>query len=396
MKIVLIAPTYLPALRANTIQVMKMAQAMVSLGHDLRVLVPLGDVEHDQLTWDDLAHHYGLRWRFEIEWLPTDHRLRSYDYGLKSVNRAQKLGADLIYTRLPQSAALASLMGIPSIYEIHDLPQGRMGPWMLMRFLKGRGARALVVITAALRDAVTERYGKLLNNRKESPLPIIVEPDGVDLARYQNIPTPQQARKALSFSLSLQSSSFVAGYTGHLYPGRGSDLILDIAGQLPGINFMLVGGETADVSRVRQKIKNLGLKNITLTGFIPNADLPQYQAACDILLMPYQRRVTASSGGDIARYLSPMKLFEYMACGRAIISSDLPVLQEILNDENAVLLPPDDLTSWVTAIQDLRTNSDIRAQRATQAQQDAQQYSWNARAHKIITVIQDDSQIANH
>ena len=396
MKIVLIAPTYLPALRANTIQVMKMAQAMVSLGHDLRVLVPLGDVEHDQLTWDDLAHHYGLRWRFEIEWLPTDHRLRSYDYGLKSVNRAQKLGADLIYTRLPQSAALASLMGIPSIYEIHDFPQGRMAPWMLRRFLKGSGARALVVITAALRDAVAERYGRLLNNRKVPHFPIIVEPDGVDLARYQRIPTPQQARKSMFFSLSLPSSSFLAGYTGHLYPGRGSDLILDIAGHLPNINFMLVGGETADVSCVRQKIKNLGLKNITLTGFIPNAEIPKYQAACDILLMPYQRRVAASSGGDIARYLSPMKLFEYMACGRAIISSDLLVLKEILNHENAVLLPPDDLTAWVTAIQDLSANPEKRAQLAAQAQKDAQQYSWKVRAQKIISAIQDDSQIANH
>lgn len=396
MKIALIAPTYLPALRANTIQVMKMAQALVSLGHDIRILVPQGDFEHHQLTWDDIAHHYGLCHRFEIEWLPTEPRLRSYDYGLKSVNRARKFGADLIYTRLPQSAALASLMGIPSIFEIHDLPQGRIGPWMLMRFLKGGGGRALVVITAALRDAVDERYGRLLNNRKESPLPIIVEPDGVDLARYRNIPTPQQARKSLSFSLSLQSSSFIAGYTGHLYPGRGSDLILDIAGQLPSINFMLAGGETADVSRVRQKIKNLGLKNITLTGFIPNAELPQYQAACDILLMPYQRRVAASSGGDIARYLSPMKLFEYMACGRAIISSDLPVLKEILNYENAFLLPPDDLTAWVTTIQDLSVNPEKCAQRAAQAQKDAQQYSWKVRAQKIISAIQDDPQIANH
>jgi len=105
--------------------------------------------------------------------------------------------------------------------------------------------------------------------------------------------------------------------------------------------------------------------------------------------------VAASSGGDIAKYLSPMKLFEYMACGRAIISSDLPVLREILNDENAVLLPPDDLTTWVTAIRDLSTNPEQRARLAAQAQQDVIQYSWRARAQNILSTIQADSQITN-
>ena len=129
MKIVLIAPTYLPAIRANTIQVMKMAQAIASLGHDLTVLVPQVEVESRQFSWDDLMHQYGLRSEFKIEWLPTNRKMRSYDFGLKSVRRSRELGAELIYTRLPQSAVFASRLGIPTIYEIHDLPKGKMGPW---------------------------------------------------------------------------------------------------------------------------------------------------------------------------------------------------------------------------------------------------------------------------
>jgi glycosyltransferase involved in cell wall biosynthesis len=121
-----------------------------------------------------------------------------------------------------------------------------------------------------------------------------------------------------------------------------------------------------------------------LTGFIPNADLPRYQAACDILLMPYQYKVTASSGGDIAKFLSPMKLFEYLACGRAILSSDLPVLQEVLNVKNAVLLPSDDVKSWVAAIRDLRVNPEKRIALARQARADAQRYSWEVRAEQIL------------
>ena len=392
MKIVLIAPTYLPALRANTIQVMKMAQAIATLGHNLTVLVPQVGGEGRQFSWDDLIHQYGLSSQFKIEWLSTHPRMRSYDFGLKSVSRSRELGAELIYTRLPQSAAFSSRLGIPTIHEIHDLPKGRMGPLMLRCFLKGNGARALVVITSALRNAIEDKYGNLLSDRKGYSIPLIVEPDGVDLARYQNIPTPQQARHSLSKYLPLLPSSFLAGYTGNFYPGRGSDMILFIANQLPNVHFLLVGGETTDVNRVRQKVDTLGLKNITLTGFIPNAEIGQYQAACDVLLMPYQHKIAASSGGDIAKYLSPMKLFEYMACGRPIISSDLPVLKEILNQENAILLPPDDLTAWVSAIKELRMNPDEGAKLAAQAQQDVQKYAWEARAQKIISTVHGDLQ----
>ena len=101
-------------------------------------------------------------------------------------------------------------------------------------------------------------------------------------------------------------------------------------------------------------------------------------------MMPYQHKVAASSGGDISRYLSPMKLFEYMACGRAILSSNLQVLKEVLNPQNAVLLPPDDVDAWTGEIQNLRSNHDRLEQLAIQAKKDAAQYTWKARAERIL------------
>jgi glycosyltransferase involved in cell wall biosynthesis len=382
VKIALIAPTYLPARRANTIQVMKMAQALTMLGHDVRVLVPRRDQANQQPAWDELAHHYGLQRQFQVEWLSTQAQLRSYDYGLVSIRYAHRWGADLIYTRLPQAAALASLVGMPVVYEIHDQPQGTLGPWLLARFLKGRGARALVVITAALRDALTSRFSP------PKYLPLVVVPDAVDLVRYQNLPSPPEARQSLDSAFCIPNSAFVAGYTGHLYPGRGSNLILEIAAQLPDVKFLLVGGEPTDVEPLRVKSQSLNLGNLALTGFVPNAELPVYQAACDLLLMPYQRHVSASSGGDIANYLSPMKLFEYLACGRVILSSDLPVLREVLNLKNAVLLPPSDVSAWVAAIRNLQNDPKKRTLLADQAKNDAQQYSWEARAQKILSAIE--------
>jgi glycosyltransferase involved in cell wall biosynthesis len=241
----------------------------------------------------------------------------------------------------------------------------------------------LVVITAALKDALASQFSL------PDPLPLIIAPDGVDLARYENLPSPAEARQSLSSIIDIPNSAFVAGYTGHLYPGRGTALIFELAARLPDVVFLLVGGEPPHVANLRKQAQSRGLENILLTGFVPNAELSLYQAACDMLLMPYQQQVAASSGGDIARYLSPMKLFEYLASGRVILSSDLPVLQEVLNAENAILLPPDNPDAWVAAIQNLRHHPEKHTQLAIQAKRDAQKFSWENRAQKILSAIKN-------
>lgn len=381
MKILLVAPTYLPSRRANTVQVMKMAQAIQSLGHVVRVLVP--DVgQGSPSNPEALIHHYGLQQPLDIHWLPVYSGFRGYDYGFKAVCHFRRWGAQLLYTRLPQAAAFASSLGIPTVFEAHDLPGGLLGSWLYLRFLRGVGARRLVVITQALREAISTQIAPL-----QDDLFTVVAPDGVDLSRYENLPSPLEARHILVEQglTSLPEQTFTAGYTGHFYPGRGVNLILEIASRLPEISFLLVGGEPQAVQALKSEVLQCELKNIFLTGFVANTNLPMYQAACDALLMPYQRKVAASSGGDIAPYLSPMKLFEYMACGRVILSSDLPVLREVLNDRNALLLPPSEVGAWVHALEDVK--ADLPRQRALQAQarEDSRLYSWEARAAKIFT-----------
>jgi glycosyltransferase involved in cell wall biosynthesis len=380
MKIAVVAPTSLPARRANTVQVMKMTQALAEIGHQVRLAVP-GEPPASQ-AWPILAHHYGLGREFPVEWLPAHPRLRSYDFGVRAVRWARRWKADLLFTRHPQTAALGSLLGIPTLLEVHDLPKGRFGPILLRRFLAGRGARRLALITHALAQDLRTRY----------PIPeaadfIRIAPDGVDLDRFAGLPDPRPARQALSrkgLSLPVSPESFIAGYTGHLYQGRGTELLLDLAARLPEMTFLCVGGEPDDVIRVHDWISALGLANVVLTGFVPNAELPTYQAACDVLLAPYQRRVAASSGGDIARYLSPLKVFEYLACGRAILCSDLPVLREVLHDGNALLLPPEDAGAWMAALEGLRRDPARRAALGAQARQDVTQYTWQARAARVL------------
>ncbi len=377
MKIAIAAPTHLPARRANTLQVMKMAQAMAALGHTVRLAIP-GRLS-EPVAWEALAAQYGLSRQFPVDWLPARRLLRSYDYGLHTLLWARQWNADLLYTRLPQAAAAAAQWGMPVILEAHDMPHAGMGGWLFRKYLRGRGARRLVVITHALADDLANRFGSLAG----APF-TLVAPDGVDLERYTDLPAPEQAR----LMLPAFQSGFTAGYTGHLYPGRGAEIILEMAAAVPDMNFLLVGGEPGDVERLRSTTQAKNLSNVYLVDFVPNAELPRWQAACDVLLMPYQPHVSASSGGDIGRYLSPMKLFEYLACGRAILSSDLPVLREVLNDENALLLSPQDISAWVHALQALRADPERRAALGSRARQDAVRYTWEARAAAILSGLE--------
>ena len=164
---------------------MKMSQAFVLLGHEVQLLVPGISASSDPASspeWAVLAHQYGLKVEFPVEWLPVRANLRRYDFGYLAVRRARRWGAGLLYTRLPQAAAFASTLGMGTICEVHDLPQGTLGPKLLGRFLKGSGARKLVVITRALAEDLAGKLGRL----PEFPFTMI-EPDGVDLERYQNL-----------------------------------------------------------------------------------------------------------------------------------------------------------------------------------------------------------------
>lgn len=381
MKIVVVAPTRIPARRANSIQVMKMTQAFCQLGHEVRLLAPQRGDQPSATPWNELANHYGLHCEFPLVWLGVNSSLRSYDYGIRAVLWASRWGAELIYTRLPQAAVAASMSGTRTIFEVHDYPQGTMGPVLFSRFLKGQGAWKLVVITQALANDLQKKL-----SAPGAPF-TLVAPDGVDLNRYVDLPSLPEARQCLindSGLVEMTGYSFIAGYTGHLYPGRGIALILKLAARLPEVFFLIVGGEPDGLARWQSEIDSRGLDNIKLVGFVPNSEVPCYQAACDLLLMPYQRRVAASSGGDIAPYLSPMKLFEYMACGRPILSSDLPVFGEVLSSENALLLPPEDVNAWISAIQSARRNPQGTSALGTQARLDASRFTWRARAELLL------------
>lgn len=358
MRIVCIASSRVPSETANSIQVMKVCQAFKQLGHDLTLLVP--GVHPEALN---LEQHYGLTTLFPVEWLPTRNR-RWFPW--KAILRARALKPDLVYAWPLQSAVLGLVMGFRSMVELHDFPGGAFGPlWLkLIRLLPGR--KRLLPITDALRRAL---------NLPENFT--VIAPDGVDLERYSGLPDAGGARRMLGFP---EAPTVLC--TGHLYEGRGADLFLRLAARFPEASFVWVGGREEDVEA--WKVRSGSVKNVVFTGFISNERIPLYQAAGDVLMMPYGRIVATSSGGNTAAVASPMKMFEYMATGRAILTSDLPVLREVLDDSMAVFCPPGDEQAWASALGDLLKDENRRLALGQRACQAVQAYSWTERARRVL------------
>ena len=151
-----------------------------------------------------------------------------------------------------------------------------------------------------------------------------------------------------------------------------------------------MGGEPETVATWQRRLRAEGVDNITLVGFIPNAELPLYQAACEILLMPYESSIAGSSGGDTVDFASPMKVFEYLASGRAIMASDLPVLREVLDDDVSLLLPVGDTDAWDQDLKRLVIEPDLRRALGEAARQRARGYSWIDRASRILNGLAND------
>ena len=162
-------------------------------------------------------------------------------------------------------------------------------------------------------------------------------------------------------------------------------LLVELARRFPAYQFVWVGGQPKDVEYWKIQLAGQNVRNVTLTGFVENSRLPLYQAAMDVLLMPYEREISGSGGGNSADYCSPMKMFEYMACGRAIVSSDLLVIKEVLNQTNAVLCSPEDLQAWAQALDRLSVDEARRAELGRCALKDVGQYTWLKRAQKAFS-----------
>ena len=348
---------------------MKMVHEFCKAGHQATLVVPRKSSEQEEGV-DDVFTFYGVD-PFPIVYIPWKAFPGSkYLYSFFLACWIWLKRPALVYTRDFYPALHVALLGIPVVMEFHSPPLWGKGPYksLAKRFYRSKSLKKLVVISEALRRIFTKQ------GIEETRL--LVAHDGSDPAPEAQEPFPLQG-------------TFKVGYVGHLYAGRGIKLIEGLARSLPGLDFHLAGGREKDVARWKSQTSEL--KNIHFHGFLPPSQTHAFRASCDVFLAPYQKKVIISDGKrDSSAYMSPLKIFEYMASGKAIISSDLPVLREVLDESIAVLCDPEKPEEWVDALKALLANPEFLKRLGHQAKEKfLTQYTWEKRASCVLNSIND-------
>jgi glycosyltransferase involved in cell wall biosynthesis len=243
----------------------------------------------------------------------------------------------------------------------------------MLRWIARHPRGRLIVISEPLREIYRREYG----------LESFVAPDGVDMNRFRPPLTTAEARR----ELGLGDGPWVV-YVGGLYAGRGLETLFDAVAGLP-VKLLIVGGhDESEVAQWRERAQAAGVTEVCFAGYQPPARVPPYLFAADILAMPYSANTKTPSGEDTTGWMSPLKLYEYLAAGRPIVGSDLPALRTVLQpEENALLAPPDDKVGLRTAMQRLLADGDLAARLAANARQTAAAHSWVARARTLLGLV---------
>jgi len=363
---------------ANAVHVMNMCHAIAELGHSVTLVTKENPSRQEVSSLSDFAF-YGLPPNFDIIKLACPPRRGAYaTYVIHMARLLLRLRGriDLLHCRDPWGAWIGSVLGYSFILELHGTPSRFTERLLLRRTLKSDGLVRVVFNCLALRR----------NIERDFPIP----PGRGIVAHNGARPQDCTMDASTKWSCSAKGDDLRLGYIGNLYSGKGMEVVAALAERLPRHLFEVVGGSERDLMSWRKRSLP---KNVLLHGFVPPESLPDYLARLDVLLLPNQREVYGSSGRtDFGQWTSPIKMFEYMASGKPIIASDLPVIREVLhNEENALLVSPDHLESWVMAVERLCEDFGLRKRLGEQARSDQlEYYTWGARASAILKGIESE------
>ncbi|GGZ86640.1 glycosyltransferase WbuB [Streptomyces subrutilus] len=368
LRIAYLHPGSVPSLYANSVHAMRMCDAFAAAGHVVTLYTAPGTY-----TVDDAHAYYGVRHRFAVRTVPSpDYTPDGYRVRAEQVRSllTRETAPDLIYGHDLYALTAAARIA-PLVYETHRLRDDPHTLSIEQRLLRDTPPARIVVITHALGHDYRRTYGHL------GALPIVVAPEAAEDPRASTRPADPPPMPGRPGAPRI-------GYVGHLYEGRGIELVLAMAARFPDHDVHLVGGAPEDLDRWRRRG---GPKNAYFHGHQPPGAVDAYYPLFDVVLAPYQAKVyTAGGHCETGRWASPMKIFEYMAHGRAIIASDLPVLREVLRDGATCLLRPhDDPDAWAQALRRLVADGSLRRSLGDAARrQFLDCHTWHHRARRVL------------
>ena len=167
-------------------------------------------------------------------------------------------------------------------------------------------------------------------------------------------------------------------YIGSFFEGKGIEQIFRLALLNKDIKFHLYGDK--EYLRIYQKLDNVRVFN-----FINYNKIPETLSKYEVALMPYQKKVRGRSSIWLEKYMSPLKMFDYLAARMIIVASDLKVYRHILkNDYNSILIKINDDKLWSQKIKKLFKLNNKKNKLMKNAYKTAEKFTWEKRCKKII------------
>lgn len=379
MKILYIVNARIPSEKAHSYQIVKMCEQFALAGADLELLIP----ERKNSIKKDIFEFYQIKKIFKVSFIKTIDFLEyerifgqaalymQWLFFLLHLFRLKVDKSTLIYTRDQGVALVMGFRGYKINYENHGWFERKT---KINLFMLRRAAK-IITTNKFLKDSFIKN-GFSRNK-------ILVAPNGIDLNTFDLNLNKNEAIDKLSLDTKLKDK-IILMYSGSFKTMGFEKGIKNILEALKILNddnlvFMAVGGSDDDIGYYKKIAVDLGI-DFQVLFFTRQSQnrLAVYQKASDILLMPFPK---------IAHYeffMTPLKMFEYMAGQRPIIASDLPSIKEVLNNNNCIFCQPGDPADLADKIKQALNNPVLTEKISHQALRDVYQYSWDKRTRKIL------------
>ena len=368
MRLLYAFPEPLPLPRARGVQVAHAVTSLAAAGIGIDLAyVPAGD--QSPLSPAGVASVSGVRliplsrgWPAPLHRLPPFSRWHSARLFAARLRREiAARNPDALYVRHLRLAdlLLAERELPPLVYEAHEVfadtaPARRRKRIAAMERRVLAGAAAVVCNSAATANRLAALY--------TLPRHLLVLPNGV--TRPAGLPAKDWA-----------SCARHVAYAGSFFGWKGVDDLVRAAARLKDFRISLVGGEAAQIARLQASLPPGGAE-IEMVPRLPHAEVMARLAAACIAVLP--NRPDPDSA-----FTSPIKLFEYMASGCAVVAADLPSIREILGPDEAAWFVAGDANSLAQALLALAADP-ARAQAMGNAlRAKSALYTWQARAERL-------------
>ena len=280
---------------------------------------------------------------------------------------------DIIYSRDLLAAFIGIMFGFNVLFEAH-MPLKKKRHIFLFKLISGFKKFKLICIS----NSLSKKY-KLdflnLDSKK-----IIILPDG---AKISNKPK----KNSLNKNNNYENISY--GYVGNLFKGKGMEIIAPLSWIMKDRTFHIIGGNQRDITYWKKKCNF----NVIFYGFVDQKQLNNLYNNFDIALLPLQPLISPDGGdSNIAKYTSPMKMFEYISHQKLIVSSNLPVLLEVLkNDFNSIIIQENIPEAWYEKLIEIENDKDRLIKLTSNAYEELiNLYSWDVRASRLVNFISNE------